>query len=324
MRKLSISAFAVVLVLTPIGASAQPRQANLPDGVGKDLVEGLCTGCHSANQIVRSSGYTEEEWAEHFSTMVDLADMPKERSEIARYLAANMPPDTTRAPTLVPSELEVGFTEWKVPALGQRARGHDLSGSGELVTRRRIGRTVLVLAVTARTGDVTVPHVVEPETGIGLVAGDMLLSGAEDELSSQWPDCLDRKQRAFRVLSALWRALRMAADEMKAELILVDVGPHLGALNRAALITTDHVVVPLAPDLQLHSGALQSRTDVAPMAAGVVGPSAMQEFPRWELERIAARPSLDSWLQGVRRRKDAAGTRLRPANIVRARDADRR
>ena len=36
MRKLSISAFAVVLVLTPIGASAQPRQANLPDGVGKE------------------------------------------------------------------------------------------------------------------------------------------------------------------------------------------------------------------------------------------------------------------------------------------------
>ena len=122
MRKLSIAAFAVVLVLTPVGASAQPRQANLPDGVGKDLVEGLCTGCHSANQIVRSSGYTEEEWAEHFSNMVDLADMPKERSEIARYLAANMPPDTTRAPTLVPGELEVGFTEWKVPALGQRAR----------------------------------------------------------------------------------------------------------------------------------------------------------------------------------------------------------
>ena len=122
MGKLSIAAFAVVLVLTPIVASAQPRQANLPDGVGKDLVESLCTGCHSANQIVRSSGYTEEEWAEHFSAMVDFADMAKERSEIARYLAANIPPNKTRAPTLVPGELEVGFTEWKVPTLGQRAR----------------------------------------------------------------------------------------------------------------------------------------------------------------------------------------------------------
>ena len=99
------------------------------------------------------------------------------------------------------------------------------------------------------TGDVTMPHVVEPGIGIGLVAGDMLLSGAEDELSSQWPDCLDGRPRAFRVLSALWRAMRMAADAIEADLILVDVGPNLGALNRAALVTADHVVVPLAPDL---------------------------------------------------------------------------
>ena len=99
------------------------------------------------------------------------------------------------------------------------------------------------------TGDVTMPNVVEPQTGIGLVAGDMLLSGAEDELSSQWPESLDGRPRAFRVLSALWRAMRMAAETIEADLILVDVGPNLGALNRAALVTADHVVVPLAPDL---------------------------------------------------------------------------
>ena len=99
------------------------------------------------------------------------------------------------------------------------------------------------------TGDVQQPRVIEPAVGIGLVPGDMLLSGAEDELASNWPDCLDQKPRAFRVLSALWRALRMAAEQMLADLILVDVGPNLGALNRAALVTADHVVVPLAPDL---------------------------------------------------------------------------
>ena len=98
-------------------------------------------------------------------------------------------------------------------------------------------------------GDVSKPYVTEPEPGIGLVAGDLLLSGAEDDLSSQWPDCLDRKHRAFRVLSALWRALQMAAAETAADLILVDVGPNLGALNRAALVAADYVVVPLAPDL---------------------------------------------------------------------------
>ena len=49
----------------------------------------------------------------------------------------------------------------------------------------------------------------------------------------------------------------------------------------------------------------------------------MQEFLRCELERIASRPSLDAWLQGVRERKVAADTRVRPSSILRARDADR-
>jgi chromosome partitioning protein len=99
------------------------------------------------------------------------------------------------------------------------------------------------------TGDVSVPHLEEVAPGLGLVVGDLALSAAEDELSSQWPDCLDRKPRAFRVLSALWRALRLAAEQSEAVLVLVDVGPNLGAMNRAALLSADFVAVPLAPDL---------------------------------------------------------------------------
>ena len=49
----------------------------------------------------------------------------------------------------------------------------------------------------------------------------------------------------------------------------------------------------------------------------------MQEFLRRELERIASRPSLDTWLQQVRGRKDATQTLVRPSSILRARDADR-
>jgi len=99
------------------------------------------------------------------------------------------------------------------------------------------------------TGDVETPHVEEAAPGLGLIVGDLALSAAEDELSSQWPDCLDRKPRAFRVLSALWRALRLGAQDAEAGIVLVDVGPNLGAFNRAALVAADYVVVPLAPDL---------------------------------------------------------------------------
>ena len=99
------------------------------------------------------------------------------------------------------------------------------------------------------TGDVRSPHIERPEERLSFIVGDLKLSSAEEELSSQWPDCLDRRPRAFRVISALWRVMQMAANESDARIILVDVGPNLGALNRAVLVATDHVVVPLAADL---------------------------------------------------------------------------
>ena len=49
----------------------------------------------------------------------------------------------------------------------------------------------------------------------------------------------------------------------------------------------------------------------------------MQEFLRGELERIASRPALGVWLQGVRERKAVAETRVQPYRILDARDSDR-
>ena len=49
----------------------------------------------------------------------------------------------------------------------------------------------------------------------------------------------------------------------------------------------------------------------------------MQAFLRSELERIASRPTIGAWLQEVRARKEAAGTRIPPSAILRARNADR-
>ena len=50
----------------------------------------------------------------------------------------------------------------------------------------------------------------------------------------------------------------------------------------------------------------------------------MQEYLRGELERMASRPSASQWLERVRERKEAAGTRVTPSSILRARDADRK
>lgn len=79
--------------------------------------------------------------------------------------------------------------------------------------------------------------------------GDLALSRLENELSIQWPLCLDGKTRAFRVITGLWRMLAKAEKQWKADVVLIDVAPSLGALNRAALIAASDVVISLVPDL---------------------------------------------------------------------------
>jgi len=105
-----------------LAALPHAAAAELPEGPGKDRVEGVCTACHQTNQIERSSGYTQEGWRELASTMVDLSGDPKLREEITGYLATHFPPSDNRAATLVPGEKQVAFKEWQVPTLGQRSR----------------------------------------------------------------------------------------------------------------------------------------------------------------------------------------------------------
>jgi plasmid stability protein len=50
----------------------------------------------------------------------------------------------------------------------------------------------------------------------------------------------------------------------------------------------------------------------------------MQEFLRAELERLAARPSIDAWLQQVRKRKRATQAHVSSKQILEHRNADRR
>lgn len=98
-------------------------------------------------------------------------------------------------------------------------------------------------------GGIKDPHAEEIESGLGLVPGDLLLSGAEQELSFTWAGSLGGDIRAFRVTAAFSTVAQRAAAQTEAEMVLIDVGPNLGAINRAAMVACDHVVVPVTPDL---------------------------------------------------------------------------
>lgn len=98
------------------------------------------------------------------------------------------------------------------------------------------------------TGDIAHPHVEKITTSLGLIAGDLGLSRFEDKLSDAWPRCHNRDEAAFRTMTAFHRLVQHGV-EWGAELVLIDVGPNLGAINRSALIASDQVCLPLAPDL---------------------------------------------------------------------------
>jgi chromosome partitioning protein len=98
-------------------------------------------------------------------------------------------------------------------------------------------------------GDVKTPHIEILDSRIGLVVGDLALSTFEDKLSDAWPRCHNRDESAFRTMTAFYRCVRQAAEAHQATWVLIDVGPNLGAINRAALIASRHVVIPLGPDL---------------------------------------------------------------------------
>ncbi len=98
-------------------------------------------------------------------------------------------------------------------------------------------------------GDIAAVKVHEVAENIGLLAGDLELSLFEDKLSSNWSKCIDGDEAAFRIVSSFHRIIAHAAKNFDAEFCVVDVGPNLGALNRATLISADYVVVPMAADL---------------------------------------------------------------------------
>jgi cellulose biosynthesis protein BcsQ len=98
-------------------------------------------------------------------------------------------------------------------------------------------------------GDVASAHVEQIQLGLGLIVGDLGLSRFEARLSSAWPECMSRDEAAFRIESAFHRVMLTAARAREAEIVLIDVGPNLGAINRAALIAANSVVFPLASDL---------------------------------------------------------------------------
>jgi cellulose biosynthesis protein BcsQ len=121
----------------------------------------------------------------------------------------------------------------------------------ELLWEPESNDTILsaVAPLIRQLGDVKIPTGRLAADRLWVVTGDLGLSGFEDRLSDAWPRSFLGEEGAIRVTTAFHRVIAGCAAQVSADVVFLDVGPNLGAINRAALLASDDLVVPLAADL---------------------------------------------------------------------------
>lgn len=82
-----------------------------------------------------------------------------------------------------------------------------------------------------------------------LLPGDVLLGMFEDRLAGAWKDSFSRDPTAIDLMSALHRCIDLTAQEAGADVVLIDLGPSVGSLNRAVVLGCDYFAVPVGCDL---------------------------------------------------------------------------
>lgn len=126
------------------------------------------------------------------------------------------------------------FDEHQLQALWERSERTVLASIGPVLNGARETRDPVPLDIDAN---------------LWTLAGDLGLARFERYLSTAWPLARSGDSTAVRATAALYRVLRAAGCKTSATVTLVDLAPTLSALNRAALLACDHLVVPLVPDV---------------------------------------------------------------------------
>lgn len=110
--------------------------------------------------------------------------------------------------------------------------------------------TVLDSVTPVVSGDPYIPvHIEKINSNLGLIIGNLSLSTFEDKLSKAWLECLGGDIYSFKITSIFNTIINDAAKQFNAEVVLIDVGPNLGAINRAVTISSDYIITPVASDL---------------------------------------------------------------------------
>lgn len=152
---------------------------------------------------------------------------------------------------------------WMLAEKGHGVLAVDLDPQSNLssmfLTQERMEEVVLEESKQLTVLDAIVPvsegegyksvHIEKINEHISLLIGNLALSAFEDKLSDAWNKCLAGDVFGFKVSSVFKTLIDDASARCGADWVLVDVGPNLGAINRAVLLATDFVSMPVAADL---------------------------------------------------------------------------
>lgn len=143
---------------------------------------------------------------------------------------------------------------WMFSDLGLRVLAADLDPQANL-TAAFFGEEALgdndhtiytcVEPVVRRQGDVREAETRDVSKSISLLVGDLRFSLLEDLLAAEWSSSSRSERGGLEVTTSLWRILAQAAAKSGADVVLMDLGPNLSAINRAALLAANYLVVPL-------------------------------------------------------------------------------
>jgi len=120
----------------------------------------------------------------------------------------------------------------------------------EEIVLEELDVTILDAIVPVSEGEPYKPvHIEKITEKLSLLIGNLSLSAFEDKLSDAWTKCLEGDVYGFKVTSIFKTLIEDAAKRCNADYVLIDVGPNLGAINRAVLISSEFVILPVAADL---------------------------------------------------------------------------
>ncbi|WP_302553552.1 ParA family protein [Comamonas kerstersii] len=113
------------------------------------------------------------------------------------------------------------------------------------------GKTIWssIKPVVDGVGPIRDVEIITVRDNLYLCPGDVMLASYEDELPTAWNNSFARRERDYNVTCALSDAAARLAARVEADVVIFDVGPNVGPLNRVVILDSDFFLTPVAADL---------------------------------------------------------------------------